>query len=351
VSAEAIATSFGRIPPLEGVSGPETGVGAVGGNVDGWQSVEQSVWHHHEQTDRHNGMSMGLRPRTVLRFRQRRMPEVAPEKVAVVLSGGGNRGAAQVGMLRALVESGVRPDVVVGTSVGSLNGAALAHRPTPEGIEELEEVWLGISREKLFADGRLTRAWRLASRASHLWGNEGLAALIDSFGVDDFSELAVPLRVVATDLATGEEAVLTRGPLKPALLASCTLPGLYAPVEHDGRLLVDGGVVNNVPVSHALAGPPTHVYVCDTSADLDVELPRSAIEVILRAFAIARQGRARRDQERYERDPRVTFLPRVPDHRRPFDFSDASTYIEAGYDAAKAFLAARPAVTALAAGR
>ena len=293
---------------------------------------------------------MGLRPpyRSVLRFRQRRLVHEPREKVAVVLSGGGNRGAAQVGMLRALVETGVRPDVIVGTSVGSLNGAALAHDPTPAGIDNLEGVWLGTSRERLFADGRLTRAWRLASRASHLWGNEGLAALIDSFGVEEFSELAVPLRVVACDLATGEEAVFTNGPLKPALLASCTLPGLYAPVEHDGRLLVDGGVVNNVPVSHALAGPPTHVYVCDTSADLDVELPRSAIEVILRAFAIARQGRARRDQERYERDPRVTFLPRVVDHRRPFDFSDAGHYIEAGYRAARDFLSAAVPIEAAA---
>ena len=284
---------------------------------------------------------MGLRPpyRTVLRFRQRRLRDAAQEKVAVVLSGGGNRGAAQVGMLRALVEAGIRPDVVVGTSVGSLNGAALAHRPTPEGIDELVDVWLGISRERLFADGRLTRAWRLASRASHLWGNEGLAALIDTFGVTRFSELAVPLRVIATDLATGEEAVFTSGLLKPALLASCALPGLYAPVQHDGRLLVDGGVVNNVPISHALAGPVSHVYVCDTSADLDVDQPRSAIEVILRAFAIARLGRARRDQERHESDPRVTFLPRVIDHRRPFDFSGAETYIEAGYASARAFLA------------
>lgn len=295
-------------------------------------------------------MSMGLRPpyRTVLRFRQRRPVELAQEKIAVVLSGGGNRGAAQVGMLRALVEAGIRPDVVVGTSVGSLNGAALAHRPTPEGIDELEEVWLGLSRERLFADGRLTRAWRLASRASHLWGNEGLAALIDTFGVAEFSELAVPLRVVATDLATGEEAVFTSGPLKPALLASCALPGLYAPVKHDRRLLVDGGVVNNVPVSHALAGPISHVYVCDTSADLDVALPRSAIEVILRAFAIARLGRARRDQARYESDPRVTFLPRVVDHRRPFDFSGADTYIEAGYASARALLASGRSIEAAA---
>jgi NTE family protein len=252
-------------------------------------------------------------------------------------------------MLRALLESGIKPGIVVGTSVGSLNGAALANNPTLAGIDELEEVWLGARSDRLFADGRLTRAWRLASRANHLWGNEGLAELIDSFGVGDFSELALPLRVVATDLATGEEAVFSSGPLKPALLASCTLPGLYAPVEHDGRLLIDGGVVNNVPVSHALAGPVSHVYVCDASGDLDVDLPRSAIEVILRAFAIARQGRARRDHERYGWDPRVTFLPRVRDHRRPFDFSGAAAYVDAGYTATRDFLATQTLAAAAAA--
>jgi NTE family protein len=303
-----------------------------------------SLWHPFDTDARHNE-TVARRPayRNVLRFGQRRQPVPTP-KTAVGLSGGGNRGVAQVGMLRALVEAGVRPDVVVGTSVGSLNGAALARDPTPAGIDELQDVWLGLSRERLFADGRMTRAWRLASRANHLWSNEGLAAVIDTFGVAEFSELAVPFRVIATDLASGAEAVFASGPLKPALLASCGLPGLYPPIEHDGRMLVDGGVVNNVPVSHALAGPVDQVYVCDTSADLEIKLPHSAIEVILRSFAIARQGRTRRDQERYGADPRVTFLPRTPDRRRPFDFSGAEELIDAGYEASKDFLAVRPAV-------
>jgi NTE family protein len=261
--------------------------------------------------------------------------------VAVVLSGGGNRGATQVGMLHALLETGVRPGVIVGTSVGSLNGAGLATDPTMAGVHALEEVWLGISRERLFADGKLTRAWRLASRASHLWANEGLSQLIDAFGVDDFSQLAVPLRVIAADLITGEEAVFASGPLKPALLASCALPGLYPPVEHGGRTLIDGGVLNNVPVSHALAGPVSHVYVCDTSADFDTGHPRSALEVMLRAFAIARQSRARRDQERYSHDLRVTFMPRVADGRRTFDFSRSEEQIEKGYLATSEFLRSR----------
>src|SRR4051812_35632560 len=223
-----------------------------------------SVWHRFDASDGHNEI-VARKPgyRNVLRFRQRRAMPVDDGKVAVVLSGGGNRGAAQVGMLRALVEAGVRPDVVVGTSVGSLNGAAFARDPSAAGVDDLEAVWLSLSRERLFADGRLTRAWRLASRASYLFGSEGLAEIIDGFGVHEFSELAVPLRIVASDLLSGAEAVFAAGPIKPALLATCALPGVYAPVEHDGRLLVDGGVINNVPVSHALAGPMDRVYVCD----------------------------------------------------------------------------------------
>lgn len=307
-----------------------------------------SVFHRLDERDGHNE-DVARRPggyRNVLRFRQRRETPVEPGKVAVVLSGGGNRGVAQVGMLRALVEAGVHPDVVVGTSVGSLNAAALARDPSVKGVDDLEAVWIGLSRERLFGDGRLTRAWRLASRASYLFGSEGLAEIIDGFGVERFSDLALPLRVIACDLGTGAEAVFAAGPLKPALLASCALPGVYAPVEHDGRLLVDGGVVNNVPVSHALAGPIEHVYVCDTSAELDAQVPRSALEVITRSFAIARQSRARRDEERYGNDPRVVFLPRVDDHRRPFDFGGADDLIAAGYAAAREFLAARTAAAA-----
>src|SRR3954449_8967497 len=100
-----------------------------------------SLWHPFDSEARHNeNVARPPAYRNVLRFRQRRqkLEEQSAGKVAVVLSGGGNRGVAQVGMLRALVEAGVRPDVVVGTSVGSLNGAALARDPSPAGVDELE---------------------------------------------------------------------------------------------------------------------------------------------------------------------------------------------------------------------
>src|SRR4029450_8179226 len=97
------------------------------------------------------------------------------------------------------------------------------------------------------------RAWNVVRRGTHLFGNEGLAAVIPhSSPARSFSALEIPFRVIACHLDTGEEVVLARGPLKPALLASAALPGVFPIVEHDGRRLVDGGVVDNVPLSHAL---------------------------------------------------------------------------------------------------
>ena len=147
-----------------------------------------------------------------------RRPETAV-RTAFVLSGGGNHGSAQVGMLRALVERGISPDVVIGTSAGALNGSAVAADPSPAGVDHLATVWSALRTEHIFPGGRFGRAWSLLSGGDHLYSNAGLAGLIDQVApAQKFSELVVPLRVVACDLATGEEVVLASGALKPALL-------------------------------------------------------------------------------------------------------------------------------------
>jgi len=153
-----------------------------------------------------------------------RPPHRAQPRTAFVLSGGGNQGVAQVGMLRALLEHGIVPDVVVGTSAGALNGAAVAYAPNLTGIAQLEAVWLSLTAAGIFPGGRLSRAWNVVRRGTHLFGDEGLDSLIDrATPARSFADLGVPLRVIATDLDTGEEVVLARGPLKPALLASSAL--------------------------------------------------------------------------------------------------------------------------------
>ena len=170
-------------------------------------------------------------------------------------------------MLRALLERGIVPDVVIGTSAGALNGAAVAYAPNLTGVAQLAAVWEQLQTDHVFPGGRIHRAWNMVRRGTHLFGNEGLAALIHhSSPARSFSDLEIPLRVIATDLDTGEEVVLARGPLKPALLASAALPGVFPIVVHGGRRLVDGGVVNNVPLWHALSGPVDRVFVLNVSS-------------------------------------------------------------------------------------
>jgi NTE family protein len=270
-----------------------------------------------------------------------RRPEPAL-KTAFVLSGGGNHGCAQVGMLRALLERGVLPDVVIGTSAGALNGSGVAANPSLRGVEHLATVWSALRTEHIFPGGRFGRAWSLLSGGDHLYSNAGLAGLIDQMApASKFSELLVPLRVIACDLATGEEVVLASGALKPALLASAALPGSFPPVLHDHRTLVDGGVVDNVPLSHALAGPVDRIYVLNVSGGVADAPVRNPLDVVLRAFAIARNQRFERELTNATPSVEIVVLPRPADGRSPFDFSGAETIIDEAHILAGRFLDAR----------
>src|SRR4051795_4664448 len=125
-------------------------------------------------------------------------PGPAPRE-AVVLSGGGSLGAAQVGALQALFEAGIVPDVVVGCSVGALNAAYVAVDPTPQRVGELEHIWRGMSRDVVFPDGRFTVARRLARRRDHLYASHGLRALIEAcVPLADLADTAIPVHVVTT---------------------------------------------------------------------------------------------------------------------------------------------------------
>jgi NTE family protein len=251
---------------------------------------------------------------------------------AFVLSGGGNQGVAQVGMLRALLERGHRPDVVVGTSVGALNGAVIATSPTIESVERLAEVWIDLTGERVFPGNAFRRAWNVLRRDDHLISNEGLAELISISGsAATFEELEIPLRVVATDLVSGDELVFVRGPLRHALLGSAALPGIFPPVETDGLVLVDGAVVNLVPISHALAGPIDRIFVLDVSDPLTERPIRSPLDVAVRAFAISREQRFELELQWVPEDVEVVVLPPPVDDREFVDFSEGERLIEQAY--------------------
>jgi NTE family protein len=250
-------------------------------------------------------------------------------RTAFVLSGGGNQGVSQVGMLRALLERDIIPDVVVGTSAGALNGAAVAYSPNLTGIAQLEAVWTSLTAADVFPGGRLSRAWNVVRRGTHLFGREGLDSLVDRASpARSFADLAVPLRVIACDLDSGEEVVLARGPLKPALLASAALPGVFPIVLHDGRRLVDGGVVNSVPLWHALSGPVERVFVLNVSASAGDRAERSPLDVVMTSFMHSRNLRYELERRSAPPNVQIIELPRPIDPRDLFDFSGAKELID-----------------------
>jgi NTE family protein len=256
-------------------------------------------------------------------------------RTAFVLSGGGNQGVSQVGMLRALFERDIVPDVVIGTSAGALNGAAICYAPNLTGVAQLAAAWEQLRSDHVFPGGRLHRAWNVVRRGTHLFESIGLEEVIhNSTPARSFADLEIPLRVIATDLDSGEEVILVRGPLKPALLASTALPGVFPIVHHDGRRLVDGGVVDNVPLSHALAGPVDRVFVLNVSSGMNDRIERSPLDVVMTSFTHARSQRFELELRFVPPEIEVVVLPRPPDPRDLFDFSGAHELIDAAYELA-----------------
>jgi len=269
---------------------------------------------------------------TISQYRRRMTPR---RGTAFVLSGGGNQAVCQVGMLRALLERGIVPDVLIGTSAGACNASVIAATPNLAGVDRLVEIWESLRGEDVFPGGRLARAWQLITRDNHLFDNIGLRQLIAGGDTPKtFEELAVPLRVIACDLETGEEVVFAAGPLEPALLASTALPGLFPPIRHDGRVLVDGAVVDTVPLSHAVAGPVDRVYVLNIAGELLDRTLRSPIDVAIRAFAISRKQRFELEVRNVPESVDLVVLPAPDDNRPVTDFSDPIGLIDEAYELA-----------------
>lgn len=212
--------------------------------------------------------------------------EQLPRPVAFVLGGGASLGAVQVGMLQALDEIGLRPDLVVGTSVGALNGAVLAERPD-DAATILRKVWSDLERRDLIPRNLLSLVWRLTQSASSLIGPEGMERVAEQvLRAETFEDLAVPLAAVTLDLDTGARRVLDSGSLLPALLASAAIPGLFPPVTVDGHVLVDGGAVANVPVLEALDRGARSMVVLDCTVPGPPGAHRTAAEVVTRVVTV-----------------------------------------------------------------
>ncbi|MFG2316064.1 patatin-like phospholipase family protein [Streptomyces tendae] len=256
--------------------------------------------------------------------------------MAVVVGAGGVLGAAHVGVGHALEQRGFRPDMIIGTSVGALNGAIAAAHPD-RAAPWLEHVWTQLRRRDVYQLGFP------ASRAS-IFTDRGLRRLIAGAGLPArVEELAVPFTAVAMDLVTGAPALLDRGDLTTALLASAAIPGLLPPVEREGRTLVDGGVIAYVPVLAALRAGAASVVVVPTGPESSpppaTAPPRRAGAVASRAGLLLVHRQIERDLAEVSRRLPTVVLPTGTDvWPAPWDFRHSRRLIEAASATAGRFL-------------
>ena len=264
-----------------------------------------------------------------------------PRPIGYVLGGGGSLGAVQVGMLQALGEHHISPDIVTGTSVGSLNGAVVALNPT-SAANRLSHAWAKITRERVFPGGLLTQARILQHTKTHLFPATGLAAVIADFiGADTtFEDLALPFAAVAMDIATARAHVMRDGPLQAALLASAAIPGIFPPVQLGPLRLYDGGLVANVPMRQALAMGARSLVVLDCNFPGHIPGPPGTIaEVLFYTVMVTMRSQAVLEAPLVATDVPVVYLHGPePVRVSPLDFRQTGTLIETAYEAARVFL-------------
>lgn len=212
--------------------------------------------------------------------------------VAFVLGGGGVLGASQVGMLRALLERGIKPDLILGTSVGAVNGAVIASEPSLETIDRLGELWKSLAGSGVFSSSLLGQATRLARHGTHLHSALPLRRLLaEHLPFTDIEDMPVRFQCVAASIERARATWFDRGSLVDAVVASCAVPGLLPPAKVGDEHFLDGGLVSSIPVGRALRLGAEKVCVLQVGrVEQALKPPRWPWEVGLVAFEIARRA-------------------------------------------------------------
>ncbi|MGX9789188.1 patatin-like phospholipase family protein [Mycobacterium sp. MMS18-G62] len=271
---------------------------------------------------------------------------------AFVLGGGGLLGAAEAGMARALLEAGVQPELVCGTSIGAINGAALAADPTPEGARLLLALWDALSEGGVMDGSIVRRVAEVVRRRTSLHGNGQLRRLLrEQLPVQTFEELAVPFECVAASIEQARECWFNTGDLVEPVLASCALPGVFPPVQIGDEHFYDGGLVNSIPLDRAVERGADTIWVLHVGRlEEELRAPRFLWEVGFVAFEIARRHRFHSDLDRVRRHVTVHVLPSGLPQRSAATWSNLryrdtrriSRRADLAYDATLQYLEALP---------
>jgi NTE family protein len=262
----------------------------------------------------------------------------SPRETALVLCGGGSRGAVEVGLYRAACELGIAVDFVLGSSIGAVNGALIAAGLSPP---EIEARWRSLRTRNVI--GSRWQLLRLLTGAASVFSNRRLRdLLLNILPVRCFEELRIPLAIVATDLESGKAVVLDRGDLVEAILASTALPGLFPPIVREGQMLVDGGLSNNVPIDLAVERGAERIIgmLCGCAKGLTGR--PGLVSVLSQSFSLATNARFRCDVRHYQDQTDLLILEPCPGpDLELLDFDRSWTLIEPAYQHALLELARR----------
>jgi NTE family protein len=262
-------------------------------------------------------------------------------KTAFVFAGGGSYGAIQVGMLHSLAARGISADMVVGSSVGALNGAYYAGDPTLKGVLQLETIWRGLTRHDVFPVNWRTLLGFLRRR-DFLIPHDGIQKLIDDhLPYRNLQDAELPIHIVATDIVTGDSVVLSEGSAAQAIIASTAIPGAFAPVPYKNFYLADGAISSNTPIKIAIAKGATRLIILPTGYACSSDTPPTgAVANALHALTllIARQLVS----ELEDVGPEIEYYvvpPLCPLVGSPYDFTRTSDHIERAIASTDAWLA------------
>jgi NTE family protein len=231
-------------------------------------------------------------------------------RIGFVLGGGGVHGAAEVGMLQALTAAGIEPQLVVGTSIGAVNGALVAAKPGRAGVDQVASLWRDLGTSGVLGGSIADRAWTLVRTRTHVQSLAPLRKVLERYLPPTFEQLEVPFQCVAASVERARSVWFTEGPLVRAILASCAVPGVFPPVVIDGEHHVDGGLVHSIPVGRAVEMGATEIYVLHVGRiETPLARPRNPIEVALGAFEIGRRHRFMEEMERLPEGVTAHVLP------------------------------------------
>jgi NTE family protein len=272
----------------------------------------------------------------------------AAPRTAFVLGGGGLLGAVEVGMLRALMEAEVSPDLILGTSVGALNGALVAADPGHDVVGRLVRLWeSAASSREVYGDGAVRQMRRAVRTGTHLHSSRPLRErLAQELGDRTFDELAIEFQCCAASIERAAEHWFTEGKVVDAVVASAAVPGLLRPAVVDGEHYLDGGIVNSIPVGRAVECGATRIFVLQVGrVDRPLQPPRKPWEVARVSFEIARRHRFHREMAALPEDVVAHVLPTgggtaKDDSLLSYrDFSAVMRRIDQAYESSAAYLA------------